>query len=130
MDPRLLTLFVMFIGMVGCSSNVAVRTAQAGNIYSIHDSKIPGKYALQVTGLDLEASRNEQVEHKAACVARGDSVDDAGPYCAADAEVIAEAIASATREAMDRLAGRLPSSPGLAASKEIRRALCRSVRRD
>lgn len=52
MDSRLPILFVIFIGMVGCSYNVAARTAQAGNIYSIHDSKIPGNFTVQIAGID------------------------------------------------------------------------------
>jgi len=199
MDPRLLTLFVMFIGMVGCSYNVAVRTAQAGNIYSIHDSKIPGKYALQVTGLDyccrmevrpssyicgahnfpvnaseaikwsiqhtlslvfenvdlndgqgnvitisvnrfdpklrfvpgfwsgqasstveigidVKAMRNGKVVLNTAVFAERTRDGDAGPFCSGGAEVIAEAIASATREAMERLAERLSNNPALRAS--------------
>ena len=45
-------LAVICMLVAGCAYKVGARAAPAGNIYSIHDSKIPGKYALQVTGLD------------------------------------------------------------------------------
>lgn len=52
MDSRLPILFVILVGMVGCSYGVTARTVPAGNVYSIHDSKIPGAFTMQIAGMD------------------------------------------------------------------------------
>lgn len=189
-------LAVICMLVAGCAYKVGARAAPAGNIYSIHDSKIPGKYALQVTGLDnccrmevrpssyicgahnfpvnaseairwsiqhtlslvfenidlndgqgnvvtisvnrfdpklrfvpgfwsgqasstveigidVKAMRNGKVVLNTAVFAERTRDGDAGPYCSGGAEVIAEAIASATREVMERMAERLSNNPAL-----------------
>jgi len=165
-------LAVICMLVAGCAYKVGARAAPAGNIYSIHDSKIPGKYALQVTGLDnccrmevrpssyicgahnfpVNASEaiRWSIQHTLSLVfenidlndGQGNVVTisvnrfdpklrfgkvvlntavfaertrdgDAGPYCSGGAEVIAEAIASATREVMERMAERLSNNPAL-----------------
>src|SRR5207249_11594284 len=78
-------------------------------------SDLPGYWSGQASstveiGIDVKAMRNGKVVLNTAVFAERTRDGDAGPYCSGGAEVIAEAIASATREVIDRKSTRLNSS--------------------
>ena len=196
MALRLPILIAVLIGLGGCSYGVATRTAPAGNVYSIHDSKIPGAFAMQIAGmdnccrkevrpsgyvcsghnypleggdalrssiqntlsqvfetiapsegqgnvitisvnrfdatirfapgfwtvqaystaeigLDIKAMRNGKAVLNTSVFAERSKDGDGGAFCGDGSQVIAEAIASATREVMERMAERLSNNPAL-----------------
>ena len=199
MDIRLPIMCLVFIGQAGCSYGVVARTVPAGNIYSIHDSKIPGTFSAQIAGLDnccrkevrpsgytcsahnypvdasdalrssiqntlsqvfetigsnegqgnvisvsvnrfestvrfapgfwtvqaystaeigldVKAMRNGKAVLSTSVFAERSKDGDGGAYCGDGSQVIAEAIAAATREVMERMAERLSNNPALRSS--------------